>query len=120
MHMGKLTTHVLNLTSGMPAAGMRVELCQRPVAGAATPLAAFKTNADGRVPQPLLEGAALQTGCYTLVFHVAEYFRTEGTPLAEPPFLDQVNIDFGISDPTQNYHVPLLVTPWSYSTYRGS
>ena len=114
--MGKLTTHVLNLVSGKPAAGMRIALRQRhgPL------LAECITNEDGRVAQALLEGAALQVGQYALSFHVAEYFRRLGTALAEPPFLDVVTLEFGISDPQQNYHVPLLVTPWSYSTYRGS
>jgi 5-hydroxyisourate hydrolase len=114
--MGKLTTHVLNLTSGMPAVGMRIQL--------RTPQAAthaeFTTNEDGRVARALLEGATLQPGKYALLFHVAEYFRRMGVELAEPPFLDIVTVEFGIADPQQNYHVPLLVTPWSYSTYRGS
>lgn len=124
--MGKLSTHVLNLTSGIPAVGVRVELYRQGDVSSALgssvlePLAQFKTNIDGRVPAPLLEGAALASGRYTLVFHVAEYFRAQGVPLAEPPFVDQVRVDFGIADPTQNYHVPLLITPWSYSTYRGS
>jgi 5-hydroxyisourate hydrolase len=122
--MGKLTTHVLNVAAGIPAAGMRVELR----AAAATlsaaadlpPIATAQTNADGRCPTPLLEGAAFRIGRYTLAFHVAAYFRALGHALPEPPFLDEVVIDFGIADPHQNYHVPLLVSPWSYSTYRGS
>jgi 5-hydroxyisourate hydrolase len=121
--MGKLTTHVLDLSSGTPAAGMRVQLHaspSSPLTATAGVLAEFHTNADGRAAQPLLEGAALLAGRYTLVFHAAEYFRRKGMQLAEPPFLDEVTIEFGIADPEQNYHVPLLVTPWSYSTYRGS
>jgi 5-hydroxyisourate hydrolase len=117
--MGKLTTHVLNIASGVPAAGMRIEL-RRMVNGAPTVLSASQTNADGRCPAPLLDGAALESGLYSLTFHVADYFRSRREPLAEPPFLDKVVVDFGISDPAQNYHVPLLVSPWSYSTYRGS
>ena len=117
--MGKLTTHVLNLSSGIPAAGMRVEL-RRKDAEITTLIGASQTNTDGRCAAPLLEGPALQTGRYSLTFHVADYFRALGTSLAEPPFLDQVVLDFGVSDPAQNYHVPLLVSPWSYSTYRGS
>ena len=124
--MGKLTTHVLNVAAGIPAAGMRIELR----AAAATssgdpsrvppPIASAQTNSDGRCPAPLLEGAALRIGRYTLTFHVAAYFRTLGHELPEPPFLDEVVIAFGIADPHRDYHVPLLVSPWSYSTYRGS
>jgi 5-hydroxyisourate hydrolase len=78
------------------------------------------TNADGRCATPLLEGAALRPGRYSLTFHVAAYYRSLGMTLPEPPFLDEVVIAFGIADAGQNYHVPLLVSPWSYSTYRGS
>jgi 5-hydroxyisourate hydrolase len=77
-------------------------------------------NADGRADAPLLDAAAMAVGRYRLVFEVAEYFRARGTPLADPPFIDQVTLDFGIADVTGHYHVPLLVSPWSYSTYRGS
>jgi 5-hydroxyisourate hydrolase len=117
--MGKLTTHVLNIAAGIPAAGVRVEL-HRVDAGTTTLLNAADTNADGRCPAPLLDGPALRTGRYSLAFHVAAYFRSLGVALREPPFLDVVVIDFGVSDPQQNHHVPLLVSPWSYSTYRGS
>jgi 5-hydroxyisourate hydrolase len=122
--MGKLTTHVLNVAAGVPAAGMRVELraaaATSSTALAPPPLATAQTNADGRCPAPLLEGAALRTGRYTLTFHVAAYYRTLGQALPEPPFLDEVVIAFGVADPHRDYHVPLLVSPWSYSTYRGS
>ncbi|HUN77213.1 MAG TPA: hydroxyisourate hydrolase [Steroidobacteraceae bacterium] len=128
--MGKLTTHVLNLAAGIPAAGMCIELR----AGATEPTGATakqpptdmvligtaQTDADGRCGAPLLQGAAFGRGRYSLTFHVAAYFRALGHPLAEPPFLDQVVIAFGIAHPDQDYHVPLLVSPWSYSTYRGS
>lgn len=117
--MGKLTTHVLNTADGVPAAGMRVELHLR-AAGSTTLIGAAQTDADGRCKAPLLEGAPLRAGRYSLVFHVAAYFRSLGRDLAEPPFLDEVVVDFGIADGGQNYHVPLLVSPWSYSTYRGS
>ena len=115
--MGRLTTHVLDTASGVPAQGMRVELHRL---DAAAPLAAIDTNADGRAPAPLLEGDALKPGNYELRFHVAAYFRARGTPLSNPPFLDVVVIRFGIADGGAHYHVPLLVSPWSYSTYRGS
>jgi 5-hydroxyisourate hydrolase len=117
--MAKLTTHVLNTAAGIPAAGMRVEL-HRIDAGSTTLLCTADTDADGRCPTPLLQGPALRNGRYSLAFHVAAYFRSLGLPLREPPFLDVVVIDFGVSDAAQNHHVPLLVSPWSYSTYRGS
>jgi len=116
--MGRLTTHVLNTASGVPAHGMRVELHRLDDASRA--LATIDTNADGRAPAPLLEGEALRAGSYELRFHVADYFRAHGARLSDPPFLDVVVIRFGIGDATQHYHVPLLVSPWSYSTYRGS
>jgi 5-hydroxyisourate hydrolase len=115
--MATLTTHVLNIATGCPAAGMRIEL--RLLHGAGSPIA-HETNADGRCSAPLLEGAAFRTGRYSLTFYVAAYFRALGVALAEPPFLDEVVIAFGIADASQKYHVPLLVSPWSYSTYRGS
>jgi 5-hydroxyisourate hydrolase len=122
--MGKLTTHVLNVAAGIPAAGMRVELRAAAATPSAAvglaPLAAADTNADGRCASPLLEGAAFRVGRYTLTFHVAAYFRALGHELPEPPFLDEVVIAFGIADANRSYHVPLLVSPWSYSTYRGS
>ncbi len=122
--MGKLTTHVLNVAAGIPAAGMRIEL--RAVAATSSaavdlpPIATAQTNADGRCPVPLLEGTGFGIGRYTLTFHVAAYFRTLGHELPVPPFLDEIVIAFGIADPHRDYHVPLLVSPWSYSTYRGS
>lgn len=116
--MGRLTTHVLDTADGVPARGMRVELYR--LDGSPQLLATLDTNADGRAPAPLLEGEAFRTGAYELRFHVADYFRTRGAALSEPPFLDVVTIRFGIGDGTKHYHVPLLVSPWSYSTYRGS
>jgi 5-hydroxyisourate hydrolase len=122
--MGKLTTHVLNVAAGIPAAGMRIELRAAAATSSAVvdlpPIAAAQTNSDGRCPAPLLEGAAFRVGRYTLTFHVAAYFRALGHELPEPPFLDEVVIAFGIADSRRDYHVPLLMSPWSYSTYRGS
>jgi 5-hydroxyisourate hydrolase len=117
--MGKLTTHVLDLASGIPAAGMLIEL-HDPAASPADPLAAGRTSHDGRLPKPLLDETTLRAGRYILTFHVADYFRSQGRQLADPPFLEEVRVQFGIADPAQNYHVPLLISPWSYSTYRGS
>ncbi len=121
--MGRLTTHVLNVAAGIPAAGMGIELRTAAATSSALdlpPIATAQTDADGRCPAPLLEGSAFRVGRYTLTFHVAAYFRALGHELPEPPFLDEVVIAFGIADPHQDYHVPLLVSPWSYSTYRGS
>jgi len=117
--MGKLTTHVLDTMNGCPAAGMYVAF-HRVEPNGLVPLADILLNADGRADAPLLEGAALQPGRYRLVFSVAAYFQGLGVSLPEPPFLDEVPIDFGIADVSVHYHVPLLVSPWSYSTYRGS
>jgi 5-hydroxyisourate hydrolase len=117
--MTRLTTHVLDVAAGVPAAAMRVELHD---AGVSPPrlLADARTNADGRCDRALLEGEAFKVGRYSLTFHVAEYFRQRGVALAEPAFLDDVVVRFGVASVAQNYHVPLLVSPWSYSTYRGS
>ena len=117
--MGKLTTHVLDTMNGCPAAGMAVALYR--VDGERAELVKTLTlNPDGRADAPLLEGAALQPGCYRLVFDVAAYFRQRGVALPQPPFLDRVPLDFGLADTTAHYHVPLLASPWAYSTYRGS
>lgn len=117
--MGKLTTHVLDTMHGAPAAGMAVRL-YRIDGGAAVPLKTLTLNADGRADAPLLEGEAFETGRYRLVFAVADYFRARGVTLPEPAFLDEVPLDFGIADAASHYHVPLLASPWAYSTYRGS
>jgi 5-hydroxyisourate hydrolase len=117
--MTRLTTHVLDVSAGIPAAGMRIEL--HSTAGSVPRvLADVRTNSDGRCSDPLLQGADFRAGRYSLVFHVSEYFAARGIPLPDPPFLDRVVVEFGIADPASHYHVPLLVTPWSYSTYRGS
>jgi 5-hydroxyisourate hydrolase len=117
--MGKLSTHVLDTAHGRPAAGVAVELYAMDD-GSRTLLVQAATNADGRCDAPLLTGDAMQAGRYELVFAAGDYFRSQGLALPEPPFVDRVTIAFGIADPAQNYHVPLVVTPWSYSTYRGS
>ncbi|MBK6862559.1 MAG: hydroxyisourate hydrolase [Ideonella sp.] len=117
--MGKLTTHVLDTMNGGPAAGMRVRLYAL-AGGAATLLKEIALNHDGRADAPLLEGEALRAGAYRLMFDVAPYFRGLGVALPDPPFLDSVPLDFGIADTAAHYHVPLLASPWAYSTYRGS
>ena len=115
-----LSTHVLDTMHGTPAAGMTVELYA--TAGAEPALVKrFVLNGDGRNPDgPLFDNASLKTGTYRLVFDVAAYFRGRGVELPDPPFLDRVMLDFGIAHADQHYHVPLLASPWSYSTYRGS
>ncbi|MDY0742956.1 hydroxyisourate hydrolase [Paucibacter sp. R3-3] len=118
--MGKLTTHVLDTVHGSPAAGMAVRLFRLDRSGQAHEIKAITLNHDGRADGPLLEGATLEPGHYRLVFSVAAYFRSRGALLPEPPFLDEVPLDFGIADTSSHYHVPLLASPWSYSTYRGS
>jgi 5-hydroxyisourate hydrolase len=117
--MGKLTTHVLDTMNGCPAAGMRVRLYSL-AGGPAVLLKDIELNHDGRADAPLLEGDALRAGAYRLLFDVAPYFRSRGAALSEPPFLDAVPLDFGLADADAHYHVPLLASPWAYSTYRGS
>jgi 5-hydroxyisourate hydrolase len=115
-----LSTHVLDTMHGTPAAGMAVEL-HAVQDGQACLVKRFVLNADGRNPDgPLYRDAELRRGTYRLVFDVAAYFRARGVQLPEPPFLDRVTLDFGIAHPQEHYHVPLLVSPWSHSTYRGS
>lgn len=118
--MGQLTTHVLDTAHGCPAAGMQVALWAIGPDGSGTCLQTVTLNDDGRVGRPLLEGAALSAGRYRLVFAVGAYFAAKGVVLPSPVFLDEVPLDFGVADPAAHYHVPLLVSPWSYSTYRGS
>ena len=116
---GRLTTHVLDTAHGCPAAGLTVELWH--LTGDTRHLIArVQTNSDGRVDQPLLAGDTMPAGVYELVFAVGAYFAGRGVAATEPPFLDQVPVRFGLSDPAGQYHVPLLVSPWAYSTYRGS
>ena len=117
--MGKLTTHVLDTANGCPAAGMAVSLYRLDDA-APTLLKQITLNHDGRADAPLLADATFVPGRYRLVFGVAAYFRALGTTLADPPFLDEVPLDFGLAVVGQHYHVPLLASPFAYSTYRGS
>jgi 5-hydroxyisourate hydrolase len=117
--MAKLSTHVLDTAHGRPAAGVAVAL-YRIDGGTRVLIAQTATNRDGRCDAPLLEGDALRAGQYELVFAAGDYFAAQGVDLPAPRFVDRVTIAFGIADPAQNYHVPLVVTPWSYSTYRGS
>ena len=117
--MGRLTTHVLDTAHGVPAAGVAFTL-QRDLGGRSARVRDGVTNADGRVDAPLLEGSALVPGRYRLIFRAGDYFRQRSVALPDPPFVDEVTIDFGVADPDAHYHVPLLVSPWSFATYRGS
>jgi len=114
-----LSTHVLDTARGQPAAGMRVTL-ERVAPEGTQRLGVYTLNAAGRNDAPLLAPDDFTAGTYRLGFAVADYFRAQGVALPEPPFLDVVWLDFGVAAPEQHYHVPLLVSPWSYSTYRGS
>jgi len=118
--MGHLSTHVLDLVQGKPGQDIAIELHALGADGAWRPVKQARTNADGRTDQPLLTGAEFRTGTYMLTFHVGDYFRARGAAAAEPPFLDLVPLRFTIAEADGHYHVPLLATPWSYSTYRGS
>lgn len=133
--MGWLSTHVLDTAQGCPAAGIELSLWRldggldgRKDEGDPAELSRvnrrllkqLKTNPDGRTDFPLLEGEAFQVGCYELIFFVAPYFAQTRLILPTPPFLERIPIQFGIADATAHYHVPLLVSPWAYSTYRGS
>jgi 5-hydroxyisourate hydrolase len=116
---GRLTTHVLDTMHGKPAAGLAVTLFR--ISGDDRELIlTTATNSDGRCDAPLLVGAAMRPGVYELVFDVAAYFRASGVALEDPPFLDRIPLRFGLSNASQHYHVPLLVSPFAYSTYRGS
>lgn len=114
-----LSTHVLDTANGRPATGMVVEL-YRTNGDEATLVSRHTLNADGRTDAPLFKDGELQRGTYRLVFAVAAYFTQQGTVQSDPPFLGKVALDFGVADTSQHYHVPLLVSPWAYSTYRGS
>lgn len=118
--MGYLTTHILDNTQGIAASGVAIELYALEGDGSRTCLKQTTTNDDGRCDTALLEGAMFRAGCYELTFAVGEYFSKQGIALPQPRFLDVVVVRFGIADEDSHYHVPLLVTPFSYSTYRGS
>ena len=117
--MGKLSTHVLDITQGKPGAGVKVALYAVGALGR-TLIKTDVTNADGRCSSPLLEGETMKAGKYELVFGAGDYFAAQGVELPEPRFIDEVTIAFGVAGADQNYHVPLVVSPWAYSTYRGS
>lgn len=117
---GRLTTHVLDTASGRPAAGVAISLHAIAPDGTARLLSSHVTNADGRCDAPILSGATMQTGIYELVFEIGAYFEANGTALAKPAFLDRIPLRFGLADADAHYHVPLLVSPYGYSTYRGS
>ena len=112
--MGRLTTHVLDTASGKPAAGLKIEVWSDKL------IKTIHTNADGRADAPLLEADTLKVGHYELRFFAGDYLRGAGLKLTEPLFLDVIPIRFGVSDATAHYHVPLLLSPFGYSTYRGS
>ena len=116
--MGRLTTHILNIATGRPAKGVKIELWSLE-AGSAL-LKTVVTNRDGRTDQPLLEGSELKVGQYELRFHAGDYLKETDAHLTKPPFLDVVPLRFGIADESEHYHVPLLLSPFGYSTYRGS
>ncbi|MDQ3692720.1 MAG: hydroxyisourate hydrolase [Chloroflexota bacterium] len=120
---GRLTTHVLDTAHGRPAGGLLIELWRIEPGNDGDTRAlvlAERTNEDGRTADPLLAGEEVRPGIYELVFLVGQYFADLGAANAEIPFLDRVPVRFGIADPATHYHVPLLVSPWAYSTYRGS
>jgi 5-hydroxyisourate hydrolase len=117
--MPRISTHVLDTSRGIPAEGLAVEL--HLIKGAERRLmAAFVTNADGRTDAPLVSANALETGVYELSFHASDYFHRHGVPQQTPPFLGVIVIRVGIADPSGQYHIPLLLSPFAYSTYRGS
>lgn len=117
--MGKLTTHVLDTMHGRPAQGVQIELFSIQ-SHDRTRLVQLSTNADGRCDQPLLQDQALKKGVYELVFHMGDYFVAQGVKVPTPAFVDQVVVRFGVAHSQENYHVPLVATPWTWSTYRGS
>ena len=117
--MGRLSTHVLDTANGTPGAGMRIDFSIRE-SGAWRVIKTVTTNADGRTDAPLMAPDEMRVGEFELLFHVGDYYRAKGTALATLPFLDEVPVRFGIADRDAHYHVPLLCSPWSYSTYRGS
>jgi len=117
--MAHLSTHVLDTARGIPAKGLRIEL-HRIENSTRRRVATGVTNADGRIAAPLISGDLLEIGVYELVFHAGDYLRTAGLQVSEPAFLDQIVVRFGVAEPDRNYHVPLLLSPFGYSTYRGS
>jgi 2-oxo-4-hydroxy-4-carboxy-5-ureidoimidazoline decarboxylase len=117
---GRLSTHVLDTHSGQPAAGIAIELTELSELGTPRVVTRTVTNSDGRTDQPLIGGRPVPIGRYELMFSVGDHFAARGVPISDPPFLDKIPLRFSVSDPEGHLHVPLLVTPWSYATYRGS
>jgi 2-oxo-4-hydroxy-4-carboxy-5-ureidoimidazoline decarboxylase len=117
---GRLSTHVLDTHSGRPAAGMAIELVELSELGASRVVTRAITNADGRTDRPLIGGRPVPIGRYELTFSVGDYFTRREVATSDPPFLDSIPLRFSVSEPEGHLHVPLLVTPWSYATYRGS
>jgi 2-oxo-4-hydroxy-4-carboxy-5-ureidoimidazoline decarboxylase len=117
---GRLSTHVLDTHGGKPAAGISIELSELSDLGQPRVVARATTNSDGRTDQPLIGGRPVPIGRYELMFSVGDYFAGRGVAMADPPFLDQIPLRFSVSEPEGHLHVPLLLTPWSYATYRGS
>ena len=117
--MGRLTTHVLDTARGQPAAGVKIEFSVRDGTNW-TPIKTVITNADGRTDEPLMTDDAMRAGQFQLLFYMGDYFRHAGVAFANPPFIDCIPLHFGIADTNAHYHVPLLASPWAYSTYRGS
>jgi 5-hydroxyisourate hydrolase len=118
--MGRISTHVLDTVIGKPAIGMRIDFLESRPNGGWDAIKSVVTNADGRTSEPLLAANEMRRGRFQLRFHVAAYFQARGIDLPDPPFLEFVPLHFGIADPEEHYHVPLLCSPWAYSTYRGS
>ena len=118
--MAGLTTHVLDVALGRPAEGVRVELYELGSGAERKLIVDVATNSDGRTDRPLISADQARAGRFELMFHAGEYFRSRQAELANPPFLDVIPIRFGLADRHAHYHVPLLVSPWSFSTYRGS
>lgn len=118
--MAGLTTHILDLTHGTPAAGVKIVLSAKAEGGRLEKVVEAVTNEDGRTPSPLIAAGDVKPGAYQLEFHIGDYFRGKGVALDEPAFLDIVPIAFSIADSSAHYHVPLLVSPYGYNTYRGS
>ena len=114
-----ITSHVLDISSGKPAVGVRIDLF-RLQEGRLKLVRSDSTNTDGRLPGPIVSGEDFNVGTYELLFHVGDYFRGKGVVLPEPAFLDQVPIRFGVANSAMHYHVPILIAPWGYNTYRGS
>lgn len=119
--MSGITTHILDLASGLPASDVEIEVFFFQAVSAKWELInKAYTNTDGRLDSPFIQGDALQTGSYELLFHIGEYYKSKGSIMPEPPFLDLIPVRFGIADSNAHYHVPLLVSPWGYQIYRGS